>query len=250
MGPELPKSWRAEHIQVSLFSHEPARKGASTLFHHAFGEEAYASNETTVPQFGRQGTASSGSVDGVVRTLQIQPGRCDLIVHPSGEETAKGAYPAKVEATVPAIDNLLDPMVRVASGFASVNRVAINCRFSWHFETIEESNKVLATLLPHGVPIDDNVRDFFFQRNVRRPFGNRLMNRLVKWSCEPMQVFAGPANDPLNTALIREYWAAVVHLDFNSVVPAPIFNADDVAPAFQAIRDEIVRVLETELKDV
>lgn len=239
-------AWEAENIQISLFSNAPHQFSATTLFVAAFDEEPSASNENNHPQLGRLGSASSPAAGRMLRTLQLQPGRCDIILHPSGDDLLQNKYPAKIRDVPEQLDLLVGAMLRLVGKVSQVSRIAINCRFAQHFETLEDANSVVSKVLPVAMDLDKGRRDFILQYNIRASVNGHPLNRLMKWAVEPVQVFGGI--DPTQQAVIREFWAAVVHLDFNTVVPRPIFKDEEVGVALQSLRESFLKARKDNLR--
>lgn len=240
-------SWNAENIVFSLFSAKPHQESAANLFREAFGTDPVAANENTHPQLGKLGSASSRPDAGMVRVVQLQPGRCDIALHPSGDQVALGSYPSTLKDFLVHVDLICADAAKLISKVPEINRVALNCRFSRHFETVEEANAELKKVLPFAFDLTSE-RDFVLQFNRRGTEAGVALNRILKWVCEPIQVIGSPYGELGPSSVLREFWAAVVHFDFNTVAPRPIFSPQEVAAGLSAVRDGVVKVRKNNLR--
>lgn len=240
-------SWDAESIVFSLFSAKPHLESAANLFRVAFGAEPVAANENTHQQLGKLGSASSRPEAGMVRVVQLQPGRCDIALHPTGDQVANGSYPSTIKDFWVQVDLICAAAEKLISRVPEINRVALNCRFSLHFETVDEANAEMKKVLPFAFDLTSE-RDFILQFNKRGTQAGVALNRILKWACEPIQVIGSPYGELGPSSVLREFWAAVVHFDFNTVAPRPIFSLQEAAAGLNAVRDAVVKIRKNNLR--
>jgi hypothetical protein len=228
-------NWGAENLQVNIFNGAPHKVGAAELFRVAFNEDPTNTSENVHPQLGRQGSANAPGPGEMVRLVQILPGRCDLMIISGDPNWRPSQYPVTTHEPATCLSMLVDAAAKITDKFDVVSRLAVNGRFVKHFETLEEANAEISTVLPPAMAVPPSARDFILQQNVRNHVDGYHLNRIVKFAVEPIQVFNGPLNDATQSTLIREFWAAVVHLDFNTVIPGPIFKQTEVRTVLEAI---------------
>lgn len=240
-------AWGLENAALSYFSAAPHTVPASELFGKAFGSAPVSSSDNMHPQLGRLGNAVSRPVANFVQSVQLQPGRFDIAIAPSGDELGVGGYPAKKDDVITALNELAAASKRLIGDLRQVNRVALNVRFSRHSETVEEANREIAKIVPVNMDLGSQ-RDFVLQSNWRGSEAGVGMNRIVKWSSEPVQVISGPFGDFGQPSLLREFWAAIVHFDFNTLVPRPIFTNEELSTAVDALVEAVSKARKSNLR--
>lgn len=251
-GAEYLRTWGGENISVSYFINAPHKSSSTDLFRIAFDDTPETTNDINNPQFGRLGVSTSPRKKGRVHSIQLQPGRCDVVLHPAGDEVGAGGFPELIEDIGNALDFACDAALRLASEFHVVSRLAINLRVSRHFADLRSANAEIEKVLPVEFNAGE-LRDFIIQLNSRATIGQREINRLMKWSTEPVQVFAEAAFGQFlspgtpNQMLIREFWAAAVQYDFNTVVPAPIFTTEEARESITTIKDYLIAARREEI---
>ncbi|MGO8466562.1 hypothetical protein AB9F45_18605 [Rhizobium leguminosarum] len=244
-------TWGAENIQASFFVNAPHKISPADLFRMAFGEDAETTNEASSPQFGRLGIASVVK-GGRAKSVQAQPGRVDVVFHPSGIDIASGGFPElhrDIDATV---EDVRAATSNIADQLKMINRVAINVRLAKHSDDMDGASNELIEVLPtKGLKLG-GVRDFLLQMNSRTTHDGFELNRLVKWSTEVVQVFADAAFSQFTPGgpsqmLLREFWAAAVQFDFNSVVPGPILTPEEARACLATIAKELITARHKEI---
>ncbi|ANK90630.1 MULTISPECIES: hypothetical protein [Rhizobium] len=244
-------TWGAENIQASLFMNAPHKVTPAELFQMAFGAEAETTNEASHPQFGKLGIASTAK-DGRTRSVQAQPGRVDVVFHPSGLEIASGGFPELQNDIDDAVESVREAASKIADSLILINRAAINVRLAKHSNDMDEADNELIKVLPaKGLNIK-GVRDFLLQMNSRITDGGFELNRLVKWSTEIVQVYADAAFGQFTPGgpsqmLLREFWAAAVQFDFNTVVPGPILSPKEARDGLAIIAKTLVAARRQEI---
>jgi hypothetical protein len=233
-------AWGAETVHFSFFLGGQNRSSPTDLFRKVFSEEPGSSSENLHIPLGRMGTASTTPVDGRMSTIQLQPGRCDLIFHPSGETVAGGEFPS-VEADVLGVTrhaaSIAEKLLEELSG---ITRLALNVRLARYSSDLNECNAAIETVVPVEMALE-GVRDFVLQINRPGASGDVGINRILKWACEPIQVIADGPGTPIpgSSTILREFWTAVVHLDYNTIVPHPIFSFSEAKGALSALVDSV-----------
>lgn len=239
--------WNAESVQASFFTGRPHELSASAMFKKAFNEEPGATNESMHPQVGRVGAASSIPQNGFTYTIQLQPGRCDVSVTPMADAVTMGSYPPKISDVVAEITKVCTALENASVGVSQVGRSAVICRLVKNFERIEEANHEIGKVLPVKFDLETE-RDFAIQMNRRGTQDGFAINRLVKWSVEPVQFFGSANGDPTQATMFREFWSSVILMDFNTVVPRSIFKDEEVIPSLRACRDALINARRDNLR--
>ncbi|MGR9435366.1 hypothetical protein ACU8OP_10205 [Rhizobium leguminosarum] len=241
--------WSAESVNVIIFA-QSATAPITALFEEAFGVAPASSNENVSPQTGRVGTASSEPINMIAKTISSHPGRVELLMHGAGD--GPDGYPAKILDPRSAIEELVEAARRIAGRLSGIVRIAVHCRVARHFEQVEQANAEIAKAIPFTYKMNSK-RDFIFQINEPTEVQGVKLNRVVKWSVESMQMITGGSPFPmLNVGMpltVRDFWGAIVHLDFNTIIPRPTFFTEEEAKlALSAACGELLKVRKNDLR--
>lgn len=240
--------WQAESVHAIIFS-QPTSDSVVSLFNTAFGVPPESSSENFHAQTGKVGSASSASVNLLQKTVSSQPGRIEIFAHSAGD--GPDGFPAKITDTLTAIEEISAAAQKVAKIISGVSRIAVHCRLTRHFDALEQANAQIGKVIPFTYDVKSR-RDFMFQVNELTKVGNVDLNRIVKWSVDAVQVIMGGSPfGIMQTAghvIVKNSWAAVVHLDFNTVVPRPIFTTDEVIEALSVAEKEMIKTRKSNLR--
>lgn len=243
--------WGADFVSAAFFvGAAPVTVSVSELFSLAYGVKPTQINENRHPG-GWIGTA--GNSDGAVtKTIQIQPGRIDLVISGAEAEFSSNPSPLSIQDVTVAMDELLAAARKIVSQFNVFVRLAVNCRLARHEKNIKDANKALLSVFPYKIPLDQES-DFIFQINNGKQMPKFFMNRIVKWSVENIQILAatnpfGQLSSISSEQLVGNFYSGIVHMDFNSAPSHITWNADQVSEMLDIISSEVLRVRRSSLR--
>ncbi|MGO8425173.1 hypothetical protein ACC807_33530 [Rhizobium ruizarguesonis] len=239
--------WGAESITASLFVPViPADKQIGQWFQAAFQEQSTQINES-VHAHGRVGhAASTGKI--LTKVAVLQPGRIELQVQ-GVEKIQSNAEPPVIQDITGAIDEVVAAAKRLVPEFDEISRLAVNCRLVKHEHSLIEANKKIVAVVPFKINLESES-DFVFQINSVAKVSGFSMNRLIKWSVENIQLFAGNPFGPGFTSqqMLTQFFSAFAHLDFNTVASHLMLERSQVPDMLDALGSEVVRVRKNSLR--
>jgi hypothetical protein len=243
------EGWGVETATISLFVAGLHKSSPSTLYHLAFGEEPNVSNELNNPHAGKLGLAQSLPEEGFVRSVQLQPGRIDIVLQAMLDpQLLTGPRGLGIEDAFSKLDR---GARKILSASRDVLRIAVNARLTLGFEDLASANRKVEEILPYSLTIGDR-RDFILQFNSRTQSSGLEFNRIMKWATESVTFFSGSLQDGFPTIPPSsegiDLWVSVVHFDFNTVVPRPIFSRDEAERAIDTLISSVLTTRENNLR--
>lgn len=242
-------SWPGEQASIGLFVSSQSDDSVSDLFKLAFGEAPNQLNEN-LQQGGRVGQAALHGTESA-KIVAVQPGRVDVSIQGSEQNMTPSGPPPTFGNVADAVVKVLEASKRLlpSLSLSGYHRLAAHCRMTQFFRTVQEANQAIMKVVPPKLALTDET-DFIFQINSKSRLAGIPVNRLVKWSVEDIQLVAstqmGPGLSPHQT--FAQYFAAVVHMDFNSMPSHMGHDAAQAGTILDELTAEVVRVRRNSLR--
>lgn len=236
--------WRSQSIQVVWFLTE-SDLNVDSFYNGLFGSEPDRVERNKVPSPSNPylGVAS-GVVDGLSATIQLTPGRVDLVIQPD---------PSNPDEVFPELLNSEDVIAWLSMRFVNASahfpiaiRIAVVCNFLKTAATDDEARAEVSALigLDHRL---QSYSDLMFQIN-RRSISERSgveINRLLRWATVVFQsVVVNLQSQPggfAGTANLEQHASSFV-VDLNTVFGTRPFERAEQVSIFQEMLEELSRL--------
>lgn len=241
--------WHAESVHAIIFVQSTNLPSVSELYTSAFNAAPQSSSENTHPQIGKTGTAATVLDNQISKSVNALPGRVELVIQSAGD--GPDGYPMKIDDPRSAIEEIVGAAQKVVASLKEISRIAVHCRLVKNFEVIEQANAQISKIIPFTYE-PASKRDFLFQINHATKINDIELNRILKYSVEAVQVITGVAPFGMFTGspmAVKNIWASVIHLDFNTIVPRTrSFTSDEATAALEVAGKEVIHARKNNLR--
>lgn len=238
--------WKATSIQLALFCGSEDGLHADVLFEVGLkvAPETTQRNRTlsvTNPFF----SVASGTIDGLLFSVQVQPGRVDFHVLPPqvDEVSLDGDIP--LFDCEPVLQKLIDVVEALGVLALPVTRVALVPSLLKPVADYAHASQMIAEFLAADIS-RDSLSDLLFQVARRKNLdGHQVFNRLLRLSVLSYQAF-GVIQDAQRMPFAEAKLGVLLMLDFNTVPGTSPFNPGRQLEIAMRLRDELLEVAKSE----
>jgi len=234
--------WKSQSVQLVWFLSSVENVRASKVFEELTGSEplSYQSNRVPNPTNPFLGVAN-GPHEGFEFSVQIQPGRMDLVLTPTmeGQENVEGLLLVETEKAV-------RTAVAAAANVGDISPVRLALIINL-FEP-SESLSVSRALIEERIGFSPNIgeySDLVFQINRRKQLASPEIeiNRLLRYGSITLQTFSvsfQPGGVP-SPVTIAQFGASLM-VDINTIIDGRTFSKADTDTIFSQIAGEALRI--------
>lgn len=230
LGLDSNSCWEAEHLRFTSFV-----QGAPVTQQNWWEQICGTPPESSTTRMKDAHRLDEGKFGCGVFSLEVQPGRIDLVLRPLIDERnpimgipVLGPY-SKVLIEFEAIANLWLKL----DNLPSIQRVAFGVPVFMSVDSLKAGYLKLSSYLKDLKVDPDNSSDLSYQINRPRKALTKIpslsINRLSKWSVARLRVYA-PQSDAVRTLAVERY-ACRLELDINSVPEGLAPLPKDLLPA-------------------
>ena len=230
----LPLTWKADHIRVSLFLGRVISEPIDQIYSAATGLQPTEINQK--PTTGE--SIASGNYEDLRLDIRRAFNRLDIIL--------QAPAPQSLQATVISqTANSIDSLKKIASKFvgdrSELIRVAMAGNFLFEVESPAQGYKKLSELTGNNFDYEKH-KDVIFQINVptlSKTAPGLLINRLTQWSVPTVSIHH--INDP--TAVSKTFYCGC-NADFNTDGEnKDVLAAQTMSPLLDELADEMVNFI-------
>lgn len=213
---EANSAWEAEHLRLTCFV-----QGAPITHQNWWEQICGNPPESSTTRMRDAHRVDEGKFGCGVLSLEVQPGRIDLVLRPLIDERnpimgipVLGPYPKVLIE----FEGIANRWLKLDS-LPAIQRVAFGVPVFMSVDSLKAGYLKLSNYLK-GLKVDpDNSSDLSYQINRPRKALTKIpslsINRLSKWSVARLRVYA-PQSDAVRTLAVERY-ACRLELDINSV---------------------------------
>lgn len=204
-------------------------------------------NRTPSPQapFLSQATLAQ---DGAIYTVQVQPGRANLIIQPVDEAQSLGPDFPLMDFE-PIFSRTLDRIMnQEVSPVGDCLRLSIVVNVSWQRESRRDANVLFRRLT--SIEADPEAIDLIYQMNLRHNIDEGFtINTIRQFSVNEVQQVQVPLGVPMlaqmNVVSGPTIYLAGFNLDYNTVPTGQVINNDLQSKVLSSLRDNLLRTIDS-----
>lgn len=237
--------WESQSIQFVWFLSSNDEIKTNDVFESLMGEEPVSFQRNKAPNPANPFLAiANGPIDGSEATLQLQPGRMDLVITPSASVLDSAEVGVATIPTISTCKRVLAGLPQMALKVPCV-RLALVLNLLKPAENVDEARLVIEQMISQKPKFDD-YSDLMFQINRRKSYpelDKLAVNRLLRFHVTAFQsVMMTNHHGAHSTSFSRENFAASMMVDVNTVPDGRLFASDDFVTIFSTLAEEALRI--------